>query len=444
MCPSNHRPSEVTSLTESYVVGSETRTPLVALIRVSGASAEPDVYRLDRGVCSIGSGSQNDVVIDDRAVSRAHVELELVPEGVAVRDLGSRNGTFFGAHRVEKMVLAFGSSLTVGRATVMVEVDRASFDQPTGFSGDRYMGMLGSSASMRHLFGQLERLRGALITVLIEGDSGVGKELVARAIHNGSQVADGPFLALNCGALTRELVSSELFGHQRGAFTGASGARKGAFVAAEGGTLFLDEIGELPLEIQPALLRALEVGEIRAVGSDTPRTVTTRVLAATHRDLSTDVAAGRFRQDLYYRLAVIKLPVPSLSSRVDDIPLLVSHFAAELGAGALPPDVIAELQMRAWPGNVRELRNVVHAYSVLGSLPPAQGEVSLDGSIERFAATPAPYAELKDELVVRFTRAYVGALMARAGGNQTTAAKMAGLDRSYLGRLVAKYADKAD
>jgi DNA-binding NtrC family response regulator len=413
----------------------------VALVRVSGASAQPEQVRLDRGVCSIGSGAQNDIVIDDRAVSRSHAELEIVPEGVLVRDLGSRNGTFFGAHRVEKMTLAFGSSLTIGRATVRIDLDRSSFDAAGTFSGDRYMGMLGTSPSMRQLFGMLDRLRGTLVPVLIEGESGVGKELVARAIHNGSDVAEGPFLALNCGALTRELVGSELFGHQKGAFTGASGSRKGAFLAAENGTLFLDEIGELPLEIQPALLRALEIGEVRPVGSDTPRKVKTRVLAATHRDLSKDVAVGRFRQDLYYRLAVIKLGVPSLSARPDDIPILANHFATELGAPPIPADVLAKLQARPWPGNVRELRNVVHAFTVLGALPPAPGdpESSLDASIERYASLPQPYAELKDELVARFTRAYVGALIARSGGNQTTAAKLAGLDRTYLGRLLAKY-----
>jgi len=414
---------------------------LVALVRVSGAPAQPEQVRLDRGVCSLGSGAQNDIVIDDRAVSRSHAELEIVPEGVLVRDLGSRNGTFFGAHRVEKMTLAFGSALTIGRATVRIDLDRSSFDAAAAFSGDRYMGMLGTSPSMRQLFGMLDRLRGTLVPVLIEGESGVGKELVARAIHNGSDVAEGPFLALNCGALTRELVGSELFGHQKGAFTGASGSRKGAFLAAENGTLFLDEIGELPLEIQPALLRALEIGEVRPVGSDIPRKVKTRVLAATHRDLSKDVAVGRFRQDLYYRLAVIKLGVPSLSARPDDIPILASHFATELGAPPIPPDVLAKLQGRPWPGNVRELRNVVHAFTVLGALPPAPGdpENSLDASIERYASLPEPYAELKDELVARFTRAYVTALIARSGGNQTTAAKLAGLDRTYLGRLLAKY-----
>jgi len=429
------------SHTETYVAGSRSRAPLVALVRVSGAPAQPDQVRLDRGVCSLGSGAQNDIVIDDRAVSRSHAELEIVPEGVLVRDLGSRNGTFFGAHRVEKMTLAFGSSLTIGRATVRIDLDRSSFDAAATFRGDRYMGMLGTSPSMRQLFGMLDRLRGTLVPVLIEGESGVGKELVARAIHNGSDVAEGPFLALNCGALTRELVGSELFGHQKGAFTGASGSRKGAFLAAENGTLFLDEIGELPLEIQPALLRALETGEVRPVGSDIPRKVKTRVLAATHRDLSKDVAVGRFRQDLYYRLAVIKLGVPSLSERPDDIPILANHFATELGAPPIPADVLAKLQARPWPGNVRELRNVVHAFTVLGAIPPAPGdpENSLDASIERYASLPQPYAELKDELVARFTRAYVSALIARSGGNQTTAAKLAGLDRTYLGRLLAKY-----
>jgi len=434
---------ESASLTETYVDGAGVRAPLAALITVSGVEATPRTYRLECGVCAIGSGPHNDVVIDDRAVSRSHVELELVPQGVAVRDLGSRNGTYFGAHRVEKMVLALGSKLRIGRATVDIEVDRATLEAPVEMVGDRYLGMLGRSPSMRQMFGLLERLRGSEISVLIEGESGVGKELVARAIHQGSRLADGPFFALNCGALTRDLVGSELFGHQRGAFTGANTARKGAFLAAEGGTLFLDEIGELPLEVQPALLRALEVGEIRAVGSDQPRIVKTRVLAATHRDLARDVAAGRFRQDLYYRLAVVKLRVPSLAERPEDIALLAEHFASELGSKPLPAEVLEALRQRAWPGNVRELRNTVHAYCVLGLLPSEVGRGGTEEpSVDRFAAIPAPYAELKDALLARFTRAYVSALMIRAGGNQTLAAKMAGMDRSYLGRLLAKYGVK--
>ena len=426
--------------TETYVAGRERQAPLRALIHVSGVEAKPEQLRWEQGVCTVGSGSHNDIVIDDKAVSRSHLELELVPEGVMVRDLRSRNGTFFDGHRLERMTLAFGSSLRVGRAMLSIGLDRTSIETGQDFEGDRYMGMLGASSAMRSMFATLERLRGSLVTVLVQGESGVGKELVARGVHRGSRVADGPFVALNCGALTRELVGSELFGHQRGAFTGASGPRKGAFGAADGGTLFLDEVGELPLEVQPALLRALEVGEVRAVGSDSARTVKTRVVAATNRDLTRDVAAGKFRQDLYYRLAVIKIVVPPLRDRPEDVALLADHFATELGAEPLARDVRNALQARAWPGNVRELKNAVHAYTVLGVLPQVEGGGGVDAALEQWAAQDAPYAQLKEELVDRFTSAYLRTLLARAGGNQSTAAKMAGLDRSYLGRLLSKYA----
>src|SRR6185503_10855221 len=207
-----------------------------------------------------------------------------------------------------------------------------------------YRGLVGVSAAMRRIFAILLRLEGSLINVLIEGESGVGKELIARALHEGSSVHEGPLVIVNCAALGRELVLSELFGHRKGAFTGAVEARKGAFEAADGGTLFLDEIGELPLDVQPMLLRALESGEAKPLGENAPRKVRVRVVAATSRDLEQEMQAGRFREDLYYRLAVVKLTIPPLRERPEDVEVLAQRFASAAGLGALPPEVIERLE----------------------------------------------------------------------------------------------------
>ncbi len=419
------------------------RPPVSAIIRVDGAS--PPIHRLAAGLCVVGSGSGCDIVIDDPTVSRQHLELALVAEGVAVRDLGSRNGTHFHGQHIDRMTVALGTSLTIGRVTVNVELDREAFEEPDDDVGDGYCGIFGRSAAMRQLFARLRRLEGSLVPVLIEGESGVGQELVARAIHRSSPRSNGPFVALNCGALPRELVGSELFGHRRGAFTGANETRKGAFETAEGGTLFLDELGELPLDVQPVLLRALEYGEIRAVGSDDVRTVKTRVVCATNRALQDDVRSGRFREDLYYRVAVVRLRVPPLREHLDDVPMLAERFAADHGI-ELDPDVLVRLSGRTWPGNVRELRSAIMAYAALGELgEPAEPE---HGALEKAVSTSvdlnAPYTQQKDAVVDAFSRVYLRALMARAAGNQTDAARMADLDRTYLGRLLAKYGFRGD
>jgi DNA-binding NtrC family response regulator len=388
----------------------------------------------------LGSGPKCDVVIAEPTVSRSHVELGLVPEGVSVRDLGSRNGTFYLGQRVEKMVLGLGGRLQLGGATIAIEADAQGLEQVFPFEGTSYRALVGASAPMQRLFGVLTRLEGSLVTVLIEGESGVGKELVARALHDGSTVAGGPFVAVNCGALPRELVASELFGHKRGAFSGAQDARRGAFEAASGGTLFLDEIGELPLDVQPVLLRALELGEVRAVGEDTPRRVKVRLVTATNRDLEQEVRAGRFRQDLYYRLAVVRLIVPALRERPSDVELLAQSFARELGVGPLPPAVVADLCARGFPGNVRELRNAIQAYAALGALPGGGARFSgLDRALAEICDVNVPYAVQKDDLTERFTRVYLAALLAHTHGNQTQAARLAGLNRSYLGRLLVKH-----
>jgi DNA-binding NtrC family response regulator len=416
--------------------------PLGAVLRVVGAKATPQVYRLKSGRCVVGSGPGCDLVIAEATVSRSHLEVDLVPEGIAVRDLGSRNGTFYLGQRVEKMVLAIGARLTVGgRASLEIEADAASLREELDYDKDSYRGIVGASPSMRRLFAMLARLEGSLVTVLIEGESGVGKELIARALHEGSRVSSGPLVIVNCGAIPRDLVASELFGHRRGAFTGAVDARRGAFESADGGTLFLDEIGELPVDVQPMLLRALEAGEVRAVGGDQPTQVSVRVVAATNRDLEKEVPQGRFREDLFYRLAVVRLHVPPLRERLEDVEPLALRFAAAAGLPDVPADVLEKLKARPWPGNARELRNAVQAYAALGVLPePARSKAALlRVALAEFVDVGRPYARQKDDLGDEFTRVYLEALLAHAGGNQTVAARIAGLDRTYLGRLIAKH-----
>jgi len=383
------------------------------------------------------------VVVQDTAVSRRHVELDLRAEGVAVRDLGSRNGTFYLGQRVEKMMVSLGSQLTVGRTTLAIDADTDALEESLNADLTEYGGILGETVPMRRLFALLGRLEGSLVPVLLEGESGVGKELFARALHDHSQVSSGAFVAVNCGAISQELVASELFGHKKGAFTGAHEQRKGAFESADGGTLFLDEIGELPLDVQPSLLRAVETGEIRAVGADAERRVRVRIVAATNRDLPSEVASGRFREDLFYRLAVVKLVVPPLRERSADIPLLARRFAAQTNLPELPDHVVEQLRARHWPGNVRELKNAIQGYAALGILTDVTssrtGADRLDVALSEFSDTRRTYADQKDTLVDRFTEIYLRQLMADAKGNQSEAARMADLDRAYLRKLLAKY-----
>ncbi|MBL9109899.1 MAG: sigma 54-dependent Fis family transcriptional regulator [Myxococcales bacterium] len=414
--------------------------PLPVRVRVVG-TGQPSA-RLERGTLTVGGASTCDLVVDDPGVSRRHVELELVPEGVHVRDLKSRNGTYFLGQRVERMVLAPGASLRIGSTTLAIELDTTLDDEPLTVAGFR--GMIGTSKAMQQLFGTIARLDGSLLPLLVTGETGVGKELVARALHEGSRVSSGPFVPINCGAIPRELVASTLFGHKKGAFTGATEARRGAFGAASGGTLLLDEIGELPLDVQPALLRVLERGEVVAVGEDVPRKVEVRLVAATHRDLLAEVRAGRFREDLYYRLSVVKLVVPPLRDRREDIAELATFFARQEGQSGLPADVLEELAARPFPGNVRELRNVVLAYVALGVAPAAEGAGAstvgggLDQALSAAVRLDLPFLAQREAIAERFSAHYVDRLLAETKGNQTLAAKLAGLDRTYLGRLLAK------
>jgi DNA-binding NtrC family response regulator len=421
--------------------GTGRAAPIGAIVRVSGATATPDSFQLGVGTCVIGSAPNCDIVVEDNAVSRTHVELGVVPEGVSVRDMGSRNGTFYYGQRVQQMVLGLGSRLTVGSATLAIEADTEALLNADEFAGGSYRGIVGASRAMRQLFTVLTRLEGSLATILIEGESGVGKERVAHALHEGSQVCDGPFVAVNCGAFPRELIASELFGHRRGAFSGAFDSRRGAFESADGGTLLLDEIGELPLELQPMLLRAIELGEVRALGDDDVKHVRVRLVAATNCDLDEDVRAGLFRQDLFYRLAVVRLRVAPLRERPEDIESLAHHFSEEAGIAGLPREILDDLARRSWPGNARELRNAIVSYAALGMLPtrPVAAPSELDQVVAQLVDLERPFAEQKEALTDAFARKYLEALLDRTAGNQSEAARVAGLNRNYLGRMLTKY-----
>lgn len=415
--------------------------PLAVLVHTVQGNANPKRLRLRTGSVRVGAGPDNELVVEDRAVSREHLVLELCPEGVHVRDLGSRNGTFYLGQRVREMTLSLGSRLTLGSTELCIDPDVEDFEGTSPDGPKRYGALLTCAPVMRRLFALLRRLEGSLVNVLIEGESGTGKELIARALHDHSRVKDGPFVALNCGALDRALVRSELFGHKKGAFTGAVAASTGAFERADGGTLFLDEVGELPSDVQPILLRALELGTIARVGENREFPVRVRVVAASNRDLSDEVENGTFRLDLYHRLKVVALGVPPLSQRPEDVPLLARHFAANEGLQTLPETVIEELQRRSFAGNVRELKNAILAYAAVGELPevgPSKAS-DLERALFELLDASRPYAEQKEEVVQHMTRIYLELLMNKTGGNRSEAARVAGLQRGYLRKLLEKY-----
>lgn len=328
----------------------------------------------------------------------------------------------------------------VGCARTEVALVRSEITRP-----GRHWAMVGGSPPMLEMFQKLDRLQDSLVTVLIEGESGSGKELVARSLHEQSSVAGGPFIAVNCGALERELARSELFGHRKGAFTGAADAHAGAFENADGGTIFLDEVGDLPLDVQPTLLRALQNRAVVRVGESSERPVSVRVVAATHRNLWQEVAAGRFREDLYFRLAVVTLKVPPLRERSEDIEPLARHIAGRLGVSPLPNNAIEELRRRPWPGNVRELHNVIEHYAALGTLPSGPSPVvNLGTAVEALVDSSLTYAEHKRQLLECFQRAYFRKLLVRTAGNQSEAARLAAVERSYLSKLIKQLSVDGD
>ncbi|MBX7097292.1 MAG: sigma 54-interacting transcriptional regulator [Myxococcaceae bacterium] len=390
---------------------------------------------------TVGSGVEAGLLLADDSVSRLHVSLTPRADGVLVKDLGSLNGTFVAGARVEQAVVEHEATLTVGRTMLRVSMVDDELGAPLG--PERLGDAVAHSEAMRRVFGLLEKLSGTEVPIVLWGETGTGKEVLAKAVHQASDRRDGPWVVVDCGAIAANLVESELFGHARGAFTGAVSERKGAFTKANGGTIFLDEIGELPLELQPRLLRVLESGQVKRVGDDTWRSVDVRVVAATHRDLEAQVRAGAFRQDLYYRLVVAQVRIPPLRDRAEDLPLLVQRFLAEQGKEKfeLPQELRARMAAYSWPGNVRELRNVV-ARAVAGDTRALSGETSSanPGAMAKGElALGVPFKEAKEQLIDTFTKQYFEALLARHGGNISQAAKAAGIARPHMHTVVQKY-----
>lgn len=420
--------------------------PVVVHVRNLNPDRPPahSVFRLAHRPCVAGAGSDSDLLITDDAVSRRHVEMRVVAGGVALKDLGSRNGSYYLGQRFSDITLSLGSRITIGQTELEFVVDREDFEGTQGAARRSYGPLTGHSPAMQRLFTLMQRLEGSLVNVLIQGESGTGKELIARALHDRSLCHEGPFVAINCGALDRSLVRSELFGHKKGAFTGAHTEATGAFADADGGTLFLDEVGELPLDVQPILLRALESGSYTRVGETRARPVKVRLIAATHRNLTADVQDGLFRPDLFYRLMVVQLNAPPLRERREDIPDLVLSLAQAAALQSPPAHIIEELCKRSFPGNVRELKHALLAYAAIGELPlstarPGPAEHPTGDSILSFIDPARPYAEQKEALVDRMTYLYLKALIERCQGNRSEAARVADLQRGYLRRLLHKY-----
>jgi len=383
-------------------------------------------------------------------VSRYHLDVSVRPGGILVTDLGSTNGTYIGAVRIERAIVPPGTLLKLGGTAIRFDdAVRRAVPAPHGGTRSELAGMIALSPQMLRLFADIERVAATPSSVLIVGESGTGKERVAEALHARSARAGAPFVTIDCGALSSSLLASELFGHERGAFTGAERLHKGAFERAEDGTVFLDEIGELPAADQSALLGVIERRRFRRVGGSTELDLEARVIAATNRDLRAEVNTGRFRQDLYHRLAVVVLRLAPLRERREDVPLLVEHFARDLGAGGsietlFGADQLVRWQKHPWPGNIRELRNAVEAALVvgpqpLGGEPPEVPPAQSPGPVAGDEGPLLPYKDQRAAVVRDFERVYLTRLMAQAGGNVSQAARIAKMDRSHLIDLLHRH-----
>ncbi|HEY0194753.1 MAG TPA: sigma 54-interacting transcriptional regulator [Kofleriaceae bacterium] len=411
-----------------------------AVVRVVGGPDTGRELRLEPGATRVGTAPGCELRLTDAAVSRLHCELRVERDGVRIVDSGSTNRTVVNGLEVVEARLPIGARIELGNTALTVDIGGEPLEIPLA-PRDHFGRVVGASPAMRRVFQLMASVAPTPATVLFLGETGTGKEIAAHAVHEASGRAAGPFVAVDCGAIAEHLIESELFGHVRGAFTGATGNRSGLFEAAAGGTVFLDEIGELPLALQPKLLRVLEEREVRPVGSAAPRPIDVRVIAATHRPLARAVNDGSFREDLYYRLAVFEIVLPPLRERRDDIVVLANHFyAAATGRGEpLPPEVTLSLMSRSWPGNVRELRNFVERSAILGwGARGAAPAPSSSAELDAFASADLPLKDARERCLGEFELRYVMALLRRTGGNVTRAAELAGVSRRYLHRLITE------
>lgn len=311
-------------------------------------------FPIENGTIKVGRGGRNDFILSDPSVSSLHLEIESTPSGILVRDMGSTNGTRINGQKIQSTGVEVGSEIQIGQTKLKI-----LFEEPTEPLAPSSLGrLIGQSPKMNDVYRMIRKGAKGEVAVLIQGETGCGKELVAHELHQLSPRAQGPFITLDCSAIPKELIESELFGHEKGAFTTAVSQRKGAFELARGGTVFLDEIGELPIEMQPKLLRVLEERAFKRVGGNEMLRSDFRIVAATNRWLDQEVLQGRFRQDLYFRLYVLPIFLPPLRERKEDIPILVEHFLKGKEIRVLPA-TLEKLMAHHWPGNIRELRNVI-------------------------------------------------------------------------------------
>lgn len=422
------------------------------LVQVSGPKAGKE-HELSRRRVTIGSADECDVVVQDATVSGEHFVIVRDDQSYLLQDLGSTNGTYLDNSRIKEAYLRPGAVVRAGDMFFRFEpvyerIDLVPAETP------EFGNLLGTSYRMREIFTVLGKVAPTEATILLQGETGTGKGAVSRAIHKQSKRNDGPFVVFDCGAVAPNLVESELFGHERGAFTGAVQQRRGALEQAQGGTLFIDELAELALDLQPKLLRALEEREFSRVGSHKPLRVDCRIIAASQRELWDEVSEGRFREDLYFRLAVVTVPLPALRERQEDIPMLVDRFLGELGKpgyesfDALESDLQRKLIAHNWPGNLRELRNTAERIALMEGADPFIRRPGMDKAKGANAAPVGDviaadydlqFKDAKERLVSAFEHEYLKRLLTRTGNNIAKAAREAGIDRKYLYTLLSKH-----
>ncbi len=396
--------------------------------------------------CRVGTARDCDLVLTDERVSGHHLRVRLEPDHFLVVDEGSTNGTHYQGSRIQEARLPAGASLKVGRSVLRLVPHAEVLELPPS-RARRFGDLVGESLALRQAFAVLELAAASDVTVLLEGETGTGKELAARALHEASARRRGPFVAVDCGALPESLGDSELFGHVRGAFTGATADRKGAFVRAGGGTLFLDEIDGVPAAVQARLLRALEERVIRPVGADRELPLDLRLVVASQASLEPRVAEGRFRADLYYRVAVLHLRLPPLRERREDIGPVVAELMRRRGlpASGVEGPGLERLQAHDWPGNVRELRNAIDRAVALspGARRFSDLRIMLRAGEPEPGSLPVrldlPFAAAKAAVVEHFERRYLAELWADCDGNLSAAARRAEVDRKHLRHLLRRH-----
>lgn len=408
---------------------------------VENAKGIRSQHQVRKKTIVIGSVPDADIVIDDAYISKCHLSLKLTDRGFVATDLNSTNGTFANGAKIREMRIIEDQELILGQTKIIIGFHSEGANKIKPFSGGVFCGMTGKSAAMRLLFAKILKAAPTEMTVLIRGESGTGKEMVASALHNLSGRNAAPLVAINCGAISQNLIESELFGHEKGAFTGAGDRHLGVFEQAHTGTLFLDEVGELPLEAQSKLLRVLEYGCLRRVGALKDVTVDVRILAATHRDLGRMVSEGAFREDLFFRLCVLPLKVPTLKERKEDIAELATHF---LKLGAVPnknfsPEAFEKILAHCWPGNVRELKN-----TILRAIALSEDSLINAKDIEfispRKGDMPASDGAKRQRELERFADAErIREALQQCDGDKIKAAKTLGVGRSTIFRKIKDY-----